>query len=40
LLFLFVVMMPIFMLAPLREGFTRYLPLGGAVAVAIVGNCI
>ena len=35
-LFLFVVMMLDINLAPLREGFTRYLPLGGAVAVAIV----
>ncbi len=35
-LFLFVVMMLDINLAPLREGFTRYLPLGGAVAVAIM----
>jgi NADH-quinone oxidoreductase subunit J len=32
-LFLFVVMMLDVNLAPLREGFARYLPLGGAVAV-------
>ncbi len=35
-LFLFVVMMLDINLAPLREGFTRYLPLGGMVAFAIV----
>ena len=35
-LFLFVVMMLDINLAPLREGFTRYLPLGGAVAAAII----
>lgn len=35
-LFLFVVMMLDINLAPLREGFARYLPLGGAVALAIV----
>jgi NADH-quinone oxidoreductase subunit J len=37
-LFLFVVMMLDVNLAPLREGFTRYLPLGGAVAFAIVAE--
>ena len=35
-LFLFVVMMLDINLVPLREGFTRYLPLGGAVAFAII----
>lgn len=35
-LFLFVVMMLDINLAPLREGFARYLPLGGAVALAII----
>ena len=35
-LFLFVVMMLDINLAPLREGFTRYLPVGGGVAVAMM----
>src|SRR3990170_3089935 len=35
-LFLFVVMMLDINLAPLREGFARYLPIGGLVAVLIV----
>ena len=34
-LFLFVVMMLDINLAPLREGFTRYLPLGAAIAVVM-----
>ena len=37
-LFLFVVMMLDINLAPLREGFIRYLPLGGLVAVIVVGE--
>lgn len=36
-LFLFVVMMLDINIARLREGFTRYLPVGGLVALAIVG---
>ncbi|MDD9823880.1 MAG: NADH-quinone oxidoreductase subunit J [Gammaproteobacteria bacterium] len=39
-LFLFVVMMLDINLAPLREGFARYLPIGGAVAVAMAGCMI
>jgi len=39
-LFLFVVMMLDINLAPLREGFARYLPLGGAVAMAMAGCMI
>jgi len=35
-LFLFVVMMLDINLAPLREGFTRYLPIGGAVALVMI----
>ena len=35
-LFLFVVMMLDINLAPLKEGFTRYLPLGAIIAVVIV----
>ncbi len=35
-LFLFVVMMLDINLAPIREGFTRYLPLGAAISVVIV----
>ncbi len=35
-LFLFVVMMLDINLAPLREGFTRYLPVGGAVALVMM----
>lgn len=35
-LFLFVVMMLDINIAPLREGFARYLPLGGAVALVMV----
>ena len=37
-LFLFVVMMLDINLAPLREGFIRYLPLGVLVAVIVVGE--
>ena len=39
-LFLFVVMMLDINLAPLREGFTRYLGLGAAVAVLIVAQLL
>jgi NADH-quinone oxidoreductase subunit J len=39
-LFLFVVMMLDINLSPLREGFTRYLPLGGLVAALIVGEMV
>jgi len=39
-LFLFVVMMLDINLSPLREGFTRYLPLGGLIAALIVGEMI
>ena len=39
-LFLFVVMMLDINLSPLREGFTRYLPLGGLIAALIVGEMV
>ncbi len=39
-LFLFVVMMLDINMSPLREGFTRYLPLGGLVAALIVGEMV
>ena len=39
-LFLFVVMMLDVDLARLREGFTRYLPLGGLVALVLAGGMI
>jgi len=39
-LFLFVVMMLDINLAPLREGFTRYLPLGGRWLSPLLWNCI
>src|SRR3989338_7296733 len=39
-LFLFVVMMLDINIARLREGFTRYLPLGGAVAVLLAAEMV
>ncbi|HHC71347.1 MAG TPA: NADH-quinone oxidoreductase subunit J [Thiotrichales bacterium] len=39
-LFLFVVMMLDINFAPLREGFTRYLPLGAVVALVIVAEIV
>jgi len=39
-LFLFVVMMLDINLAPLREGFTRYLPVGALVALLVVGQLV
>src|SRR5690606_26243056 len=39
-LFLFVVMMLDINIAPLREGFTRYLPIGAAVALVMLAQMV